>query len=1040
MGQTALTSAVLFLYFVCCNGLYFPASRGFAGAAGPNSYLLLQAVNETHSVVSWTMDGGQQTEMLTGSSGALRSYINRVSVTNIWDTDIYFMVTQESDGHLMMRLLNSPPYTFSLIPTYEGLINWVKVASSERQSAVTVFTCQPIPGNKPSPYGGLYINFHTPLSEFPYNPKLHEPPLTYKPLGARTSDYAFQPNICAIGAARYVVVWGVTGANGIFASITDVWGNLMHSPEPYKIDTEGVGVLTPSCVMLHDKNRLVVSYMVMVNDVEPGMYVRARMFTNFSTPEVFDGFNPIADYYPMADNQFQPSETTYPVFTKRTVYGKQNIEPALIACGKGFAISWVTYFGVFVQSYGILEERIRFDSLDVELSWARIIDAADEIDGMRASLLPSTLVDLSQQPAPMGPQRENQVDRMWVVSYWDYNSYWNLPGQWYAGGWVAVEWPEVTDYIVPGLFKTIEIPSPDGPRGRREDVGVTVGENSIVVYWKEVFTNRVTGEEDYDFYWQLFDEHMVPRKMETQKVIFQLRGTDYAFTLPVGIKCSEPLTSDGRCLGRTDPDWHKPEYLKVGLCHNGFILVGRSENIRILSQTVLWYQAYEWTGRAIPHKINFDIGVLHWDPWKIRIVMPAALYPQTHIYYLQNTTLSALRKIDYLNSRMFQIVLDGNMDRPPMVNRPFLSDLAFQSFDVATHPTDPILVFAVVNDNYGWCFKYNLLTSERHYETLVGDNMIIDVSVTFQHTDLIVFSMKVHPFLTQLPWKPKYRVQYYGNNYKTFVQRDPIFSDFEHFANHTAFHPITLYPDQSAVFAEFNGSCCHLDFYVRTNPNGIRARWKAAVVFLLHDKFPATSIIGKYKGMWLSNHLYPDDTFNDSYNMYPSMDKNTQLGLVCAWTEPVPGGNSIFLQAVGADSPAISGLNISSLPDPTPVPVETKSPGVVFGPDGIYTFSAPPGEDWWNFFTNIPGFPTRAPYPAWLPIAALRGVYFDYYWNGTHVIEGYSNRTFIPAFQTFSPTRTHVPNSFVPLTLSPTIPPQPTWLPPTLSPPTQSPT
>ena len=217
---------------------------------------------------------------------------------------------------------------------------------------------------------------------------------------AENHEFAYQPNICGIGAARYIVLWGQLGMTGIYASITDVWGNVMYSKKPYKIDSEGTGSSTPACAYLHDKDRVIISYVIKETGVaEAGMYLRARMYSGFETNEAFDHFIPRGDYYPMADNQFQPYETSFSAYTKRTVHGVQNIVPSLIACGNGFAISWVTNFGVFVQSYGILEERIIFDSFDVELSWARVIDAKRDHQGY---LIPSALVDLSQSPPPVG--------------------------------------------------------------------------------------------------------------------------------------------------------------------------------------------------------------------------------------------------------------------------------------------------------------------------------------------------------------------------------------------------------------------------------------------------------------------------------------------------------------------------------------------------------------------------------------------------------------------------------------------------------------
>ena len=221
-----------------------------------------------------------------------------------------------------------------------------------------------------------------------------------------------------------------------------------------------------------------------------------------------------------------------------------------------------------------------------------------------------------------------------------------------------MEWPENADYTVPGLFETIEVPSPDGPRGVRVDVGVTTGENSIVVYWKEIFTNR-DGEEDYEFYWQLFDEHMVPRKVETQKVRFQMKGADYEFISPF-FPCRKLY--GGRCQGKADFKWYKPETLTVGKCHNGFILAGRTTRFNTLGRSVLWYQGYEWTGRMMNQDLNFDLSDYYWHPWNVRIVMPAHSYPETHIYYLQNTTLDSWMS-NWLTVRMFQVRLDGDLYR-----------------------------------------------------------------------------------------------------------------------------------------------------------------------------------------------------------------------------------------------------------------------------------------------------------------------------------------------------------------------------------------
>ena len=293
-------------------------------------------------------------------------------------------------------------------------------------------------------------------------------------------------------------------------------------------------------------------------------------------------------------------------------------------------------------------------------------------------------------------------------------------------------------------------------------------------------------------------------------------------------------------------------------------------------------------------------------------------------------------------------------------------------------------MFACITVQYGWAFRYNPVLDSKKHIGMIGDTRIEDIRVEFQYEKLLVYSMKLDSSLFDVAWwLPKGKLQYVGRSKDSREMRSPRFSDIRYTSKNAVYPLVPLYPDQTALFTEFNGSCCADDFSIYDNPNGFHATWKAAVVNLAHDKFnPDATIVGKYTGVWLSKHRQPNnDTFPPSYNMYPASTKNSQLGLICAWTEPVPGGNSIFLHAVGADPNHISGLNLSSYGRATPVPpvVITESPDIlVIGDSGTYVLSAPPGEDWWSKFTDVPGFPTRPPDVPWLPAEILRGVYYDY--------------------------------------------------------------
>ena len=76
-----------------------------------------------------------------------------VSVCNILDTEYFYMIAQTSYGEMMMRVYGKDPTSFSIALSEPRLRNWIKVASSEKQSAVSVYTKHSLPGEQPSPGG-----------------------------------------------------------------------------------------------------------------------------------------------------------------------------------------------------------------------------------------------------------------------------------------------------------------------------------------------------------------------------------------------------------------------------------------------------------------------------------------------------------------------------------------------------------------------------------------------------------------------------------------------------------------------------------------------------------------------------------------------------------------------------------------------------------------------------------------------------------------------------------------------------------------------